>query len=89
MKTKDFEMAIDALCCNIDIEEMKIRNHSVYLVKGHTESDFFFWDELGRAFRAPSDKDGRSIVLAIDNVFESKYVHLLVRDPQFDLKWKL
>ena len=53
MKTSDFEKAIDALNCDIEIDEMKLRNGQVRLVLGHTDHMLLVWDENGRGFGIP------------------------------------
>lgn len=53
MRTKDFEKAIDALNCSIEIDEMKLRGGQVRLVLGHQTHALLLWDENGRGFSIP------------------------------------
>ncbi len=86
MRVSDFEKAIAALNCNVEIDEMKLRGGHVHLVFGHTDSLKVVWDELGRAFTMPViqemerfvDLDSRKIVNG----------RRLQRDPDFDLKFE-
>lgn len=85
MGVKDFEQAIEALNCNIDIDEMRIRKSNVFQVTGHTESLKVVWDELGRAFSMPVGQDTEIFICLDSNRLLSG--RRLQRDPDFDLKF--
>lgn len=84
MKTKDFEMAIEALGCRIEIDEIKLHQRQVAQVLGHNEHNLLLWDERGRGFSISYDApyfctaDNHDYHLADD--YE--------RDEMFDLKFE-
>lgn len=75
MKVEDFEKAIDALGCDIVIDEMKIRKNQVYLCTGYTDSYYVEWDESGKAMgcELADDEDTQNT---------------MVRMTSFDLKFE-
>lgn len=78
MKASDFERAIDALNCSIEIDEMRMKADSgghVRLVKGHTEHNVLLWDETGRSFRAERAEDALDIAMNVE------------RDARYDLRF--
>ena len=58
MKIQDFEQAIEALTCDVTIEEFKLRGGEVRLCIARTEKTYVEWDEYGRAFGFPLTDDG-------------------------------
>ena len=86
MRVQDFEQAIEALNCNIEIDEMKIRHGQVRQVNGHTSGLKVVWDELGRAFSMPFDQDAEEFI----DVDSGSIVNgrRLERDSNFDLKFQ-
>ena len=58
MKTEDFEKAIDALNCAIEIDEMKIGGGNVRRAFAHGDHILLMWDEYGRGFCIDGLADG-------------------------------
>lgn len=88
MKVKDFERAIDALCANITIDEMKLHHSEVRQVNAHTDSQLIVWDEYGRASSA-SKKSKPDIFLTEGedgNIIGVSGI-AVDRDKSFDLKF--
>lgn len=83
MKVKQFEKAIDALSCGIEIDEMKLRDGNVRLVLGHNMHSLLLWDEIGRGFCIPYEDP--EFCTADNHQFNA--VEDYARDPKFDLKF--
>lgn len=86
MRVSDFENAIVALNCNVDIDEMKLRGGHVRQAFGHTDSLKVVWDEVGRAFSMPIEQKKEKF-LDLDS---KRFVYgcRLERDTAFDLKFE-
>ena len=89
MKVKDFEKAIDALCADITINEMKLRHSDVRQAVAHTNSQLIVWDEHGRAFSAEKESEHKIFLTAGEdgNIVKVSGVPL-ERDKSFDLKFE-
>lgn len=86
MRVHDFERAIAALNCNVEIDEMKLHGGHVHQVFGHTDSLKVVWDELGRAFTMPVGQEmERFVDLDSRQIINGRR---LQRDPDFDLKFE-
>ena len=89
MRIRDFEQAIDELCVEgLVIDEMKMRADSgghVRQVNGHTRMLTVVWDELGRTFTTPQERESEEFI----EIGSGKAVtgRRLKRDPEFDLKF--
>ena len=60
MKIEDFEQAIEALTCDVTIDEFKLKGGEVRMCIARTEKAYVEWDEYGRAFGCPlADEDER------------------------------
>jgi hypothetical protein len=89
MKTKDFEMAIDALCVqDVVIDEMKMKANSgghIRQVNGHTTKLNVVWDEMGRAFTTPRHQESEEFIEMDSGKAVAGF--RLERDSDFDLKF--
>lgn len=89
MRTKDYERAIEMLCVDIVIDEVKLRHADVRQVNAHTTDKVLVWDEHGRAFSAGKDSK-RKMFFSEDE--EGKFVEMsgisVERDNSFDLKFE-
>lgn len=56
MKDLDFEKAIENLGGSIVVDEMKIYKGQVRQVHGHNQNMRLVWDENGRAYSAPINR---------------------------------
>lgn len=89
MKAKEFEKAIDALCADITIDEMKLRHSDVRQVNAHTDSQLIVWDECGKAFSA--NKNGEYWMFLTegdDGNIAGRSGIPVSRDKSFDLKFE-
>ena len=86
MKTKDFENAIDALKCNITIDEIKILKGNVRCCFAHKGRTLLMWDEVGKAFSTNMYAEKE------DDITPDTHTNLpsecYGRDSVFDLKFE-
>lgn len=86
MKIKDFEEAIDALNCGIEIDEIKLQHGQVRFVCGHISSRLLLWDCIGLAYSLnlpfPADE---SVIHALQDTLTHGFY---AASPEFDLKFK-
>ena len=91
MRTRDFENAIDALACNIFIDEMRLTRNQVHDVYGHTIKAYLMWDSFGRGYSVRIDEiPGEPIDdLPTDQVLETKDIAggMWKRDEKYDLRF--
>lgn len=78
MKIADFEKAIDALCCDIELEEVKLWKGQVKEFLGRKDGKPLVWDETGRCYslqvcEAESSMPGRNGI---------------AREPVYDLSFE-
>lgn len=89
MRTRDFEQAIEMLCVDVVIDEVKLRHADVRQVNAHTADKVLVWDEHGRAFSACKDSK-REMFFSEDE--EGNFVEMsgifVGRDDSFDLKFE-
>jgi len=85
MRVSDFENAIVALNCNVELDEVKLRGGHVRQAFGHTDCLKVVWDELGRAFSMPSSQESEEFII---DTGQNVYGRRLQRDPEFDLKFE-
>lgn len=86
MQVIDFERAIEALNCNVQIDHVKIRpGKGVRQVIGHTPSLILIWDDTGRAWSG--QKDQPLIEIFESGTDETKKGTEISRDKTFDLKF--
>ena len=57
MKIENFENAIGALNCAIEIDEFKLKDNQVRRCFAHGEHVLLMWNEFGRAFGLNVDDD--------------------------------
>lgn len=89
MNTRDFERAIDMLCVDVVIDEIKLKHSAVRQVNAHTHDKLLVWDEHGRAFSA-CKKSKRQMFFTEDengNFLEQSGISVK-RDNTFDLKFE-
>lgn len=80
MKTNDFENAIEALGCNIEIIEMKTSGGQVKLCTGHIQQILIYWDVFGRAFALHDAADPMAIA---EDIYDN--MDLFSREAAYDL----
>lgn len=83
MTVQDFEHAIEALNCGIDIDEIIIRKGQVHRVYGHKDCQLLQWDDHGRGYaygEFPADSGYPE-----EPGYEVYYLPLFVRAKAFDL----
>ena len=83
MTTIDFEKAIDALNCDIDVREMCIHHGNVTEVWGRKELTFLHWDNNGRAFSFVQNADSEDCIT--DETMKGLAYQ---RDTLYDLKFE-
>ena len=86
MKIKDYEDAIGALNCDVEIDEFRVRKNQVRRCLAHLRQKpvLLMWDEFGHAFSitllALDDKD------EVTSEFHDRYAESLFdRDTTYDL----
>lgn len=85
MKIKDFETAICALDCPIELDEVKLQGGHVRQVNGHTATLTVVWDETGRAFTTPLAQESEEFIeLGSGRTVAGRRIK---RDAKFDLKF--
>lgn len=85
MKIQDFEKAIEALNCAIDIDEFKMKGREVRRCIANTEQMRLEWDEFGRAFTVPSNQEPEEFIDSITGLVVTG--RRLIRCVDFDLKF--
>ena len=85
MKIADFEKAIDALNCDINIDEFKILKGRVRCCFAHKGSTLIMWDENGRAFSMAMHYEEDEEITSDTHV--NIPVDCYNRDLGFDLKF--
>lgn len=80
MKTNDFEKAIEALGCNIEIIEVKTSGGQVKICTGHIQQLLIYWDVFGRAFALHDAADPMAIA---EDIYDN--MDLFSRETAYDL----
>ena len=86
MKIQDFEIAIDALNCDINIDEFKILKGKVRCCFAHRGRTLLMWDESGRAFSTPMFTEDEKEIDSDTHV--NIPLECYRRDSGFDLKFE-
>lgn len=86
MKIADFEKAIEALGCEMVMDEVKLHGGHVREFLGHKVNVLVLWDSAGRAFTVdiPVGEGQEPDCYDHDRVFSGSYQ----REPLFDLKFE-
>ncbi len=78
MRIADFEKAIDALDCDIELEEVKLSRGHVRVLYGRKDGRLLAWDSMGRC---SSTQDERKK----DGTYR-RFIHKQEYDLKFDVE---